>query len=693
MDKLPLDARLLSNAVIELNIARHLLALYPRDHQLSQSSLGKTFAIFGELFELRSKVTLAIAKDTLIIDDHRLDPNNPVYREFALALSRMSIAFVSFVKGMTEEEMYRFFRFLSRDTAGVSSETLPQILAEYRLPHILVEPLDFRAFAFAEDRVKKDKPDTYLLERHIKGLLDGGLPATSVQMLIEEIEPGALAAMLNQSGHAVARESAYDTVVGSYLRDGAGRKFSSADLQRLMTFIAGLRPELKQQFLSSSVRALASNPGALNQALESVSVDSIIELFDELDRSRVVLPEALRTLLSRFARTGIELPGGGLTVDDVLLSRELAGLFRDDGSVGMTPESYQAEIRQLLETPGAGASGPAGLELDQEMEEDYVRYCHANALLALMDSPIPQQIQLEDEAIYAAAFTALAARSVETGQYPQLLELLTRFEDFEHSDRHRGVVFAVREHCQGTEFIASIVDSFLQYGRANRDGAALVCSYYGERIVPPLFDAMAVEPRMHVRKLLLQLLDGLGERVAREATLLLRDRRWYVRRNALYLLAETGARCDRRILVRLCRDKDPRVRLQSARCLLRAGEPEGIATLRKLLHDSSSGVVDAAVVMVGVMGVRELIPDLAALAKKSVSAEEIHLRLRLVRTLGQLGGDQATGILRKLLGKRVFLLPRETERIRSEVRKALQRIAGKRLEGGTPGNAPPRGAP
>lgn len=693
MDKLPLDAKLLSNAVIELNIARHILSLYPKDHQLSQSSLEKTFAILGELFELRSKVTLAVAKDTLIIDEHRLDPKNPVYREFALALSRMSIAFVSFVKGMTREEVYDFFRFLSRDTAGVSSETLPEILAEYRLPHILVEALDFRAFAFAEDRRKKDEPDTYLLERHIKGLLDGGLPATSVQMIIEEIEPGALAALLNQSGHADARESAYDTVVGTYLRDGASRTFSSADLQRLLTFIAGLRPELKQQFLSSSVKAFASNSGALNQALEGVSVDNIIELFDELDRSRVVLPEALRTLISRFARTGVELPGGGLNMDDVLLSREIAALFKDGGEPIKVPESYQSEIRQLLETPGAGFLPPAGLELDLEMEEAFVRYCHANALLALMDCPIPQLIKFEDEAAYATAFTALATWSVETGQYPQLLELLIRFDDFEKSGRHQGIVCAVRGHCQGTEFIADTVDSFLRHGRADRSGAALVCSYYGERIAPLLFDTMSVEPRMHVRKMFLQLLGGLGDRVAREATLRLRDPRWHVRRNALYLLAETGAPCDRRILVRLCRDADPRVRLQSARCLLLAGEAEGVTTLRALLHDSSAGVVDAAIVAAGALGVRELLPELAELAKKPVRADEINLRLRLVRTLGQLGGDQAAETLKMLLGTRVFLLPRETERIRSEVRRALQRIAGKQPEVGAHGDAPSKGAP
>ena len=92
MSKLPLDAKLLSNAVIELNIARHILSLYSREHQLVQLSLDKTIAILADLFELRPEISLAVAKDTLIIDERPLDPKNPVYREFALALSRMSVA-------------------------------------------------------------------------------------------------------------------------------------------------------------------------------------------------------------------------------------------------------------------------------------------------------------------------------------------------------------------------------------------------------------------------------------------------------------------------------------------------------------------------------------------------------------------------------------------------------------------------
>ena len=226
MDKVPLDARLLSNAVIELNIARHILSMHSREHQLVHLSLDKTFAILSDLFEVRPEIALAVAKDTLIVDGRKLDPKNAVYREFALALSRMSVALVSFVKGVTREEVYSLFRFLSRDTAGISSETLPQILEEYQLRHILISPVDYRAFAFVEDRTRQDGSDEYLLERYMKALLDGDLPADGVQAVVANVEPGTLALLMNQSGGEIARETSYDTVVSSYLRSGAGKPLS-----------------------------------------------------------------------------------------------------------------------------------------------------------------------------------------------------------------------------------------------------------------------------------------------------------------------------------------------------------------------------------------------------------------------------------------------------------------------------------
>jgi HEAT repeat protein len=197
---------------------------------------------------------------------------------------------------------------------------------------------------------------------------------------------------------------------------------------------------------------------------------------------------------------------------------------------------------------------------------------------------------------------------------------------------------------------------------------------------------------MHVRKMLLQLLIGLGGHTVREAPLRLRDERWHVRRNVLYLLAESGARVDPAHLQPLTRDADPRVRLECARCLVLSGAAGGVPILRALLRDPGDGVADAAVAAAGALGLRELLPDLLALVKKPTATDGVRQRLRVVRALGLMGGDPAENALRELLGMRVSLFPGETRRFRGEVRRMLKRIAGRQPQGETPrGDGPPPG--
>ncbi len=53
-EKLPIDARLLSESVIELNILRRSVGLYPPDHPILKETINRAFDLLKKLFELRS---------------------------------------------------------------------------------------------------------------------------------------------------------------------------------------------------------------------------------------------------------------------------------------------------------------------------------------------------------------------------------------------------------------------------------------------------------------------------------------------------------------------------------------------------------------------------------------------------------------------------------------------------------------
>ena len=62
-EELSLDARLLSDAIIEINILRHKITIYPKGHPIVEESLSKVFDFLQQLFELRPEITLKVAKD------------------------------------------------------------------------------------------------------------------------------------------------------------------------------------------------------------------------------------------------------------------------------------------------------------------------------------------------------------------------------------------------------------------------------------------------------------------------------------------------------------------------------------------------------------------------------------------------------------------------------------------------------
>ena len=96
--ELPLDTLLLSEAVIELNISRKNVGIYPPGHVQITRSIDRAFEILQSLFEVRPEMTLGVAKDTLLVGHDYLDQKNPVYRDFALSLNQQGIAAVTFLQ-------------------------------------------------------------------------------------------------------------------------------------------------------------------------------------------------------------------------------------------------------------------------------------------------------------------------------------------------------------------------------------------------------------------------------------------------------------------------------------------------------------------------------------------------------------------------------------------------------------------
>ncbi|NOZ25679.1 MAG: HEAT repeat domain-containing protein [Nitrospirae bacterium] len=677
---LPLDAQLLSEAIFELNVSRRNVNIYPAGHPSVERSLNKAFDSLERLFELRAEITFAVAKDTIIIEDSVLDKKNTAYREFALHLSGMNIAYVTFRAGLTKDELYKFLSFLSVDTKELSPEELQEVLEGYSLIHIRAGFIDYDAFSFGEGMTERGDGSSAgsggagLWERYVRGLLDGTLQTDGADV-IQEIPPEALAEMLNTTDPREIKEAGCERVINTYMKQSAKKTFSSRELTRLIDFISKLRPELKRQFLSSAIKNVSTDIRSTERALKEISVDKIIELLSAIDEQQVTIPAALKNLLDKFSKfyqLGSEDTtfGDSIIADDIFLSPDVVTLLGQGDFESYVTDVYQKEIERVLRFDVSDVASNELAELRKACSDEHVERYFNQTMLELISSDIIE----EDEYEYIINIIKdEAVQFIETGQYGQVLKIFRVLEANISKDRFPDISSEALKYYKSPEFIAQFIESLRIIGRQAREDAQQLCDYYGERIISPLMEALVVEESQTIRHFLISLITHFGEKAIPAAIKHISDSRWFVKRNMLHILNECGTKEVLPHVRPYCHHENHKVSFEAIKCLLKEGDAYGINALRGYLRSENRELVEQAIALTGIYKVKELVPELIQMLKrKGISGKDIHEKIPIVRALGQIGDPSALDAVRKALSIKSILFKSAVERLREAIYRSLK---------------------
>ena len=203
-EKLPIDAKLLSDAVIELNISRRSVGLYPREHPIARESIEKAFEFLRKLFDLRTSITIGIAKDTLVIDEYTLDRKNPDYLggQFSY-LALRSLEYGSF------EDLFK---------SGKTREMSATLGA-------IEQATDWDHYAFIA-AVRRDRKLHSLLSRGCR-LLDVGCGTGSLLAKLHSEYPRSNLVGIDPSGKAVAQARKVAKSIKIMKQAGESMKFEN----------------------------------------------------------------------------------------------------------------------------------------------------------------------------------------------------------------------------------------------------------------------------------------------------------------------------------------------------------------------------------------------------------------------------------------------------------------------------------
>ena len=325
---IPPDAGLIGELVTEMKVSSRTVGAYPRDHPAVQNSLNRVYAVLQNIFHLRPGITLAVGKDTFVIDTHTLDKKNHLYRQLAQHLRRLSIAYIHFSPGLTLDELYNFQRFISIQRKDLSGEGIRETLSKYDLSHINIGFLDYEAFSFEEGKTAIEIPQEDLWETYIAGIINGTLRIEELSEEIGDVPLDTFARLLGILEKRGINRTSSQKIVSLYVRKFFQKPFSNKEIKKLLAFIKELPSNLQEQFLSAVIETLSRDILITSRVFQNISAELIMELFDAIQSRKIDIPENLRNLLDvvlNFEPQVVDQHtiGDNLLVDDIFLPSDI----------------------------------------------------------------------------------------------------------------------------------------------------------------------------------------------------------------------------------------------------------------------------------------------------------------------------------------------------------------------------------
>ena len=679
--RLLLDTKQIAEAVVELNILRKNVQIYPLGHDQVQGSLDRAHQAVLKTLDVNSALTLGIANDTLMIGDDVLDPDNAVFKEFSVAMKLHDIAAVTFQNGVQEDELLQFFKVISRRpnetkaAGGIETE-----FSDVSLQHIAIREVDYSQFYLTDEvqTVKvasKDKAQDadQIWRDFISHFVSDTLSQSEQDISIEDLEkysPVQLAQALNsgQVGNATALDT-YDQIVSRHLRYTTSKKGSENEAQgrfsSLNLLLKELSPQLRRQFLSVTFNHCDSRrhiPEA-ETFLRGLSQDFVVDMLRQASGEGKEISPSLLSLVQKI--TNIEgIESGAPLIDPTGLpvqpsSEKLQHLFkREDHETFVVPE-YEALLQQV-----AGAS-PTDLDAVFPLEEclETMKSPHLDIQIArVVIAFLEADISGDEYRDYADQLLAALPALINSGAFQILqivFETLSRHQEEKSDADVRSAAEAVLAKMKAPELVTKAVRVFGRGQTSGDDNAQGFLLAMGAGIVPEAVSILANREVAVENDLLYPLLGHFRMEAIAEIKKRLNDTRFQVVSNMILLLQVMEAKGAADLLRPFLDHSDSILRMQALKTFLEFKDPEAVPQLRREIQSHRYELASKAIDWAGQYKIQAVVPDLLSKMKKFVIfRSDLHTNEKIINALGKIGDPASIDPLAKLVD-RVFTLYRK----------------------------------
>jgi len=684
-----LETRVLADFLYELNISRRHLSTYPPGHPMIESSTDQVLAKLDRLFESRDRITLGVAKEALLFDQEWLDKKNPVFRDFASALARLGIAAISFHRKPNRDELIQVNRIFCSDRQSIGENGgFAAMLEQRQVNNIEITEVDYSSFrATEEDQLAGEDLSTTLWEEFISGLLSGTQGGDGGPQAGSQLDPLIVAEILNRNIGQPGRDSSrnFEQVIASFTTkmQRSGHHMSRVHSQ-FTELISNLTQELRREFLASVFSSLDPANPSTEALLGKLSTEDILTALDDLNRNRLQISRTMVNLLGKLAehrQAGGQSLTSGKSVDIENQHREHVNtIFREEERGKFTPEAYQQALDRIVAFDESDfLLREETSQLRQQLNYSSIeRHCCALFLKLLRPELAAEQAEgIESNLI------DLAHYFLEVGDFKGLRFL------------HSGVLNYRKQYPQGApeqtdrllatltdpQFQREVLDSLKRWGEEKQQEIRVYIRATGSLFAESLVHHLATEESMGLRRLYVNTLISLGKAAHQAIYANLTDRRWYLVRNLLSVLRMQSDPIELDAIYRLENHPHPRVNHELLTLLFKYDRPRADNLLLKQLS-SKDQALQLHAVQLAELSRSPMIVDklLSMLGRDKVTKHNLPLKLSIVKSLGQVGAENALPQLERLLFSGWLFIPAPLKQLKLEIARSLDNYPAGKLQ-------------
>jgi len=668
----PLDTRQIAETVLELNITRKNVQIYPLGHEQVQQSIEKTYNTLLKTLAIHTELTLGIAKNSLMIGNSLLDPDNAVFKEFATALSLHGIASLTFEKGVGKDALLDFLCAISkRPSEMLAAGGIEKVLLMASLPKVSIRTIDYSQFYLTEEEQtvrgttkKKSEDDDNIWQDFISHFLSGTLSQSGEDVSVDDIDalsPGQFADALNsgQIGNVTALDT-YDRIVSKHLRYTSSRRKGSAEgdaskFADLNSLLQELSPELRRQFLSVTFNRCDTRCDIpeTETFLRGLSQKFVVDMLQQANEERKEISPSLLSLVHKIAN--IEGVQPEYSILDATLSpyepsrKKLQQLFkREDHESFIVPE-YDALLQHVAATSQLNPETKFPLDEHLEtMSSPHMDIQVVRVIIAFLEMDIDSN-EYED---YAEQLLDSVPSLLLSGAFSILLTIAETFDRHQKEKPEPGTRSAAEsalKRLKDSELITKTIRVVNKIQAPVDNDAYEFLRSLGTKIVPQTVAVLADREMAVENDPLYRVLDHFRKEAIDEVKKRLNDTRIHIVNNLLLILQEMEAKEAVDSARPFLDHPDSIVKMQALKTFLLFENPEAIPYLRRAIKSIHNAISSRAIQWAGQYKIQAVVPDLISKIKGfAVLRSDLHLNKNIFIALGQIGDPFAVEHLEKL---------------------------------------------